>query len=827
MMPSRKSGVRAGAVQSGGAGALLTVFVVAHAARVLTFYSLDSVMQTANWLPTACFTCFILTIAGAALLLVHQPCSGWSGLKRENYASIAANGAALAVSLQCWVCGLRNIGAPGAAIFESGGVCVATILPACLRPIRTERARSRVMSALIMLVGYIIVIISPAGHGAALEVPPPPSVHQTVHDIVYRAPKEDVRAAPRRVEDGGLVEDRGVRRRILGFDAGTPTVAIPAAAAAVVRAGEDSILRSWTPTPADGEHGAPTAAPTSMWQRSPFFGLACILLSLLIEHGRSKSSKTLEKRAGGRHQLMAITTLVAAFICVPIVIFGLATVDWATEADLQLMRAAPTGKDSAARNATTGAIPDFNQASTNFVYAVGAFVAVGFLFPYYVDRHVKPRVGVRHSTDGLVVATATVTVFVYSYLSGGSSHHNIMLLLGAAAACVGSDQLTKAIVATSSSTRPFGAQVSHYAPRRGGGEEMLSSALHFLGLGPSHSDRGGAVSPLSRLDKKRMPGDKTRRQSGGGLLNHIFNDRESIRIFVFVCLNVAFMFVEIMVGWYSNSLGLISDAGHMLFDNFALFLGLYAAFMSRWAADSDNSYGYGRYEILCAFGNAIFLVFIAFTILFESIDRFGEPPKVYGKHLLWTSVVGFIVNAIGIGLFHDHGAVLTGSSHSHCHGHSHGHGAPQNHNVRAIFLHIVADALGSMGVIISSLLVKYYQLYLADPICSAIISLLIIASVIPLLQDAGYILIQGTDAVVLQKSYRILHEFKSLDGVLAASNMRIWTLNKDKQVGTVSLEMSSDPLINHQTVLTQARQVWSSFGVKYGTTQISRRGEGE
>ena len=193
------------------------------------------------------------------------------------------------------------------------------------------------------------------------------------------------------------------------------------------------------------------------------------------------------------------------------------------------------------------------------------------------------------------------------------------------------------------------------------------------------------------------------------------------------------MFVEIIVGWMSNSLGLISDAGHMFFDNASLFIGLYASYMARWSRDARYTYGYARYEVLAGFVNAIFLVFVAISVVMEALERLSEPPEIRAEHLLTVSVGGLLVNILGLVFFHDVAHAHGGHGHGgggECSGHGHG---GSNENMYGVYLHVLADALGSVGVIISTLLIQWYGWYLADPVASIIISGLILASVFPLI----------------------------------------------------------------------------------------------
>lgn len=173
----------------------------------------------------------------------------------------------------------------------------------------------------------------------------------------------------------------------------------------------------------------------------------------------------------------------------------------------------------------------------------------------------------------------------------------------------------------------------------------------------------------------------------------------------------------------------------MLFDCTALMMGLYASLMSLWKPTRLYSYGYGRVEILSGFLNGLFLVVVAMFVFVEALHRLVEPPNVSTERLLFVSVAGFIVNLIGVATF--------SMNHSHSHGgHSHSHG--HNANMRGIFLHVLADTMGSVGVIVSSLLIQQFGLLVADPVCSLFIAILIFISVLPLLKDSADVLLLAT-----------------------------------------------------------------------------------
>lgn len=137
------------------------------------------------------------------------------------------------------------------------------------------------------------------------------------------------------------------------------------------------------------------------------------------------------------------------------------------------------------------------------------------------------------------------------------------------------------------------------------------------------------------------------------LVKEIWNDRESRRIFFFLSINLMFMFVEMVYGVLTNSLGLIADAFHMMFDCTALAIGLWASVVARWPATEQFSYGFGRVKVLSGFLNGVFLLFIGSFVLFESVSRLLAPPEIKSEKLLIVSVLGLCVNLVGIWAFHD------------------------------------------------------------------------------------------------------------------------------------------------------------------------------
>ncbi|XP_072309578.1 proton-coupled zinc antiporter SLC30A5 [Eucyclogobius newberryi] len=348
-------------------------------------------------------------------------------------------------------------------------------------------------------------------------------------------------------------------------------------------------------------------------------------------------------------------------------------------------------------------------------------------------------------------------------------------------------------------------------------------------------------------------------------LKQILEEYDSRQIFYFLCLNLAFTFVELFYGVWTNSLGLISDGFHMLFDCSALVLGLFAALMTRWKATRIFSYGYGRVEILSGFINGLFLMVISFFVFVESVSRLFDPPNINTDMLTPVSVGGLLVNLVGICAFshahshggkscssHDHGPSHHGHSHSehghggHGHGHGghghshggHGHGGHGGHgshshgghahssgggmnaNMRGVFLHVLADTLGSVGVIISTILIRQFGWLIADPICSLFIATLIFLSVLPLIKDACEVLLLRMPHEQEKDLSTALEKIEKIEGVISYRDPHFWRHSASTLGGTIHLQVLPD--VVEQRIIQQVTSVLKDAGVNNLSVQVEK-----
>ncbi|KAJ1171640.1 hypothetical protein NDU88_003500 [Pleurodeles waltl] len=370
--------------------------------------------------------------------------------------------------------------------------------------------------------------------------------------------------------------------------------------------------------------------------------------------------------------------------------------------------------------------------------------------------------------------------------------------------------------------------------------------------------------PLSIKDDEYKPPKFNLLRKVSGWFRSILSDTTSRNLFFFLCLNLSFAFVELLYGIWSNSLGLISDSFHMFFDCTALLAGLAASVISRWRSNDAFSYGYVRAEVLAGFVNGLFLIFTAFFIFSEAVERALEPPDVHHERLLPVSILGFLVNLVGIFVFqhgghghshdsgHGHSHSLRNGSLSHGHSHgshgghghsheSHGHGhshhddhgpglscsdeppheeprGPNRQILEGVFLHIVADTLGSVGVIVSAILMQAYGWMIADPICSMLISILIGISVVPLLKQSIGILMQRTPPSLDHALPQCYQRVQQLQGVYSLHDPHFWTLCTDVDIGTLKLLVAPDA--DARWILSQTHNIFTQVGVRQLYVQI-------
>ena len=224
-----------------------------------------------------------------------------------------------------------------------------------------------------------------------------------------------------------------------------------------------------------------------------------------------------------------------------------------------------------------------------------------------------------------------------------------------------------------------------------------------------------------------------------------------------LAISSVYFFAELIAGFLTNSLALLSDAGHMLSDIGALTLSLFAFRMARRPATIHRTYGYHRVEILAALFNGLTLWLIVGIIFAAAYARLSRPPAVESYGMMIVAILGLVVNLAAAAILHG--------------GHRH------NLNLRGAFLHVMSDALGSVGAIIAGIVMLKTGWFLADPLISIFIGVLVLFSSSSLVKDSLSVLMQTVPKGIRLEEVR--RTIEAVDGVSAVHDLHIWAVTSD------------------------------------------------
>lgn len=357
---------------------------------------------------------------------------------------------------------------------------------------------------------------------------------------------------------------------------------------------------------------------------------------------------------------------------------------------------------------------------------------------------------------------------------------------------------------------------------------------------------------------------------------------KEIRIISLLVLDTIFFLIEAIVGYSVHSLALVADSFHMLNDIISLFIALWAVKVKNTKpADGKYTYGWQRAEILGALVNAVFLLALCFTIVIEAIQRLISPPEISSPVLvLAVGFAGLASNLIGLVLFHEHGH---SHSHSHSHsneeehdheGHSHSHSdigtstpkanssefTPllsnsnnastgdlrqympenvvdnfdhQNHgkkkksmNMEGVFLHVLGDALGNIGVIVAALIIwktNWSWKYYSDPLISLIITVIIFSSALPLCKKSSKILLQASPTYI--DTNEVVEAILTISNIKSVHDFHLWNLNEDILIASLHVELSEGleddnfEKLKFVNTVAKVREILHKFNIHSATIQ--------
>lgn len=253
---------------------------------------------------------------------------------------------------------------------------------------------------------------------------------------------------------------------------------------------------------------------------------------------------------------------------------------------------------------------------------------------------------------------------------------------------------------------------------------------------------------------------------------HHIHAVESLNVvyYIAIALNFGFVIVEALAGVYSNSTGLLSDAGHKMIDVFSLLIALLAFRLAASKPSSRYTYGYRKASVLISLFNALLLVCAVCVIVFESVSKLMEPAPVNGAAVSWIAAAGILVSGIS--------ALLMMRFQK------------KDINTRGAFLHMATDSLLSLGVVISGIVISLSGLYVIDPIVSLVIAAVILYNSVRLLEESVRMIIDGVPRGVDYDAVKSL--VAGCVGVKAVEELHVWAVSINQTALTARVAVDGD-----------------------------------
>jgi cobalt-zinc-cadmium efflux system protein len=267
-------------------------------------------------------------------------------------------------------------------------------------------------------------------------------------------------------------------------------------------------------------------------------------------------------------------------------------------------------------------------------------------------------------------------------------------------------------------------------------------------------------------------------------------------------LTTGFMVAEIIGAWITGSLALLSDAAHMFTDSAALAISLMAFQIAKRPADRNRTFGYARFEILASAFNAILLFLVALYILYEAYQRLLSPSAVQSNGMLIVAVLGLVVNLISMRLL--------------------GAASGESLNVKGAYLEVWSDMLGSIGVIIAAVVIRYTGWTWVDSLVAAAIGLWVLPRTWTLLRESMNVLLEGVpNGIDLEQ---VEHAIRSVKGVQSTHDLHVWSVTSGKNVMSVHAIISQNSVDGQSILASITALVTKQFEIGHCTIQLEYDG---
>ncbi|MES1937345.1 cation diffusion facilitator family transporter [Salinisphaera hydrothermalis C27AD] len=309
---------------------------------------------------------------------------------------------------------------------------------------------------------------------------------------------------------------------------------------------------------------------------------------------------------------------------------------------------------------------------------------------------------------------------------------------------------------------------------------MSTSHTHDHAHGPHDHDHGGG------------------HDHDHGLGGHHHHGSGKVLVFS-LCFTFGFAIVEVVGGWLSGSLALLSDAGHMFTDTSSLAIGAFAAWLSRRPASKSHSFGLQRAEVLGALVNAVMMIGVVVAIAISAIHRFFQPEPVVGGMVMIIAGIGLLVNIL-IGYI-----LLRGE---------------QTMNVRGALLHVLGDLMGSVAALVAGFVIMFTGWTPIDPLLSLFVCVLICLSAIPLLREVVRVLMEGVPKGV--DAAGVSRALADVEGVRSVHDLHIWSLSSSQRALAAHIEIAR--LADWDTILPRLQTLLADrYAITHTTLQPEDR----
>ncbi|WP_420187056.1 cation diffusion facilitator family transporter [Bacteroides pyogenes] len=267
-----------------------------------------------------------------------------------------------------------------------------------------------------------------------------------------------------------------------------------------------------------------------------------------------------------------------------------------------------------------------------------------------------------------------------------------------------------------------------------------------------------------------------------------------------IVLNLSFVIIEFGAGFYYHSLGLLSDAGHNLGDVASLVLAMLAFRLEKVRPNSRYTYGYRKSTVLVSLLNAVILLVAVGVIIAESVEKLIHPAPVAGSAIVWTAGAGVVINALTAWLFMKD--------------------KDKDLNVKGAYLHMAADTLVSVGVVVSGFIIMYTGWYIVDPVIGLLIAVVIIVSTWGLLHDSLRLSLDGVPVGI--DSGKVKQTILETPGVADCHHLHIWALSTTETALTVHVVI--DDVRRMEEVKHRLKHRLEEEGIHHVTLEVECKG---